>query len=81
MTIDYTLGVTIVCAILVVQNIVQMLWINRLINKLMSRSFYDYKLTTAMDATLKKDTLKKGSNVPEVVKDDNLDDLGVLEGF
>lgn len=51
------------------------LWINRLINKLMSRNYYDYKITQSVN--LKQDAAPKTVKIYE----DEIEDLGYLNGI
>lgn len=66
------IGVLLLC-------IAFLIWvIGRLTDKLMSRNYYDYKVTTQLDVRPKTDTIRKNMEVQE---DQSVEDLGYINGM
>lgn len=57
-------GLEIVIVILAILNFAQGFWINKLINKLMSRNYYDYEITQSLSKPKKEATMVKVTEEP-----------------
>lgn len=66
-----------VVAMLIVLNLVQGFWIFRLIDRLMSRSYYDYEISKASARNLAKKG-KESDKIPQEPQD--FEDLGYIQG-
>lgn len=72
MVLSSVIGVLLLC-------IAFLIWvIGRLTDKLMSRNYYDYKVTTQLDVRPKTDTIRKNMEVQE---DQSVEDLGYINGM
>ena len=76
MTLQLNIFILSIMAVLTIGNVLQAFWINRLINKLMSRNYYDYAVTQRMDLEKPKKEATLNGVDQDYVPVENLDYLG-----